>query len=668
VEGAPEPDAEIEPKQETGWKRFTRFVRSLAALACLRLRFGHLALSVLVKYDPFLPRSYRLYLAASLVVTSLFFSAFFYAFRHGQPGSDLPVVAIEDIIVIALIVAAISVPTSIALHSLVRWAGRVYFRWRHPGMYDELQRRKAAEELLARFDTHTLLQAADRAQGVADAPRGSALALASALTGRSSIVSPQGLSPRGDKDVSTSPSAAKHRTRFSFLGSPGGKSRVASIGGHESTEPTGPAPTPLATAVPTGLPLRSPVGDVPVGEVVNTPVNASFAHAEALHVPQSARAASPVLHSATGTTQAAVNGDASRPPSPVAAGAAVAPAPASPQLTIEVSEATETAAAVELDRELPMAYQWVDAPPGCIRFCGWPLRCAGRHPSQKAAYIKRQRQRLAKSTAKLLNPSPATGGLLACLRRAKRRGPQPLPGEDPALFALRRELALLQDKRQFLSAETRYFLSTGLAFAVLMAWSGFCLFYIVTFGATQPAYATGALAVSWLISQGIHLLVTEPGKLLLRLFWALIFQVSTCNCILCGRNLISHSLQPLIIPLLIWIPTFGPLIAGKVTMAVMSDWGDAVLSTRLTHLTIYAAAGTASYVAAESAIVAFVPETLAAVGTLNNTKLQPGSSAERVERTARLRAAAITALYNTVRSRAAGSPSKPKALPKAIKA
>ncbi len=87
-----------------------------------------------------------------------------------------------------------------------------------------------------------------------------------------------------------------------------------------------------------------------------------------------------------------------------------------------------------------------------------------------------------------------------------------------------------------------------------------------------------------------------------------------------------------------------------------------MLSTRLTHLTVYPAAGAASFVAPEAAVIAFVPETLGAVGTLK--AVTAGTGAGAGTDTGRLRTAAITTLYNTACAKplATASAGKEKAL------
>src|SRR5205814_1548157 len=45
------------------------------------------------------------------------------------------------------------------------------------------------------------------------------------------------------------------------------------------------------------------------------------------------------------------------------------------------TDAVESAGvAIADEAELPMPYDWVDPPRGCVRCCGCLLRCAGRHP------------------------------------------------------------------------------------------------------------------------------------------------------------------------------------------------------------------------------------------------------------------------------------------------
>ncbi len=46
----------------------------------------------------------------------------------------------------------------------------------------------------------------------------------------------------------------------------------------------------------------------------------------------------------------------------------------------------------DVDSDDDVQYGWTDAPPGCLRSCGWMLRCCGRHPSQRAVWLRRARE------------------------------------------------------------------------------------------------------------------------------------------------------------------------------------------------------------------------------------------------------------------------------------
>jgi hypothetical protein len=122
-----------------------------------RLLFQHSHLSAFLRFDPRLPRMFRLMIIFVGQFTSLFLSAFLYAFKYGDTkGQTLPQINLTETITLAAITALFNIPFMMFFVKLMNAAGIDEFKWRYPLLYDELIRRHAFENELSKIDTDNL--------------------------------------------------------------------------------------------------------------------------------------------------------------------------------------------------------------------------------------------------------------------------------------------------------------------------------------------------------------------------------------------------------------------------------------------------------------------------------------------------------------------------------
>jgi len=112
-----------------------------------RLFFQHSHLSAFFKFDPRLPRLFRLMTIFIAQFNSLFLSALLYGFKYGSE-TNLPTISIIETIVLAIITAILNVPSLAILFKLMNTAGMAEFTWRYPILVDELKRRHEFEKEL----------------------------------------------------------------------------------------------------------------------------------------------------------------------------------------------------------------------------------------------------------------------------------------------------------------------------------------------------------------------------------------------------------------------------------------------------------------------------------------------------------------------------------------
>jgi hypothetical protein len=115
---------------------------------------------------------------------------------------------------------------------------------------------------------------------------------------------------------------------------------------------------------------------------------------------------------------------------------------------------------------------------------------------------------------------------------------------------------------------------------------GFQIFYISLFGFRNDDKVTLSLTITWALSQGWSLFVVEPGMSFVDL-------------------IITFVIRPAWLPYFLWIPYVGPIVAGKVASDMVSQDGKTILSGRMQNLTLVRAAGAASQLSPELAVVAY---------------------------------------------------------------
>ena len=112
-----------------------------------RIFFQHSHLSAFFKFDPRLPRLFRLMTIFIAQFNSLFLSALLYGFKYGS-DTNLPPISIIETIVLAIITAILNIPSLAILFKLMNTAGMAEFTWRYPILVDELKRRHEFEKEL----------------------------------------------------------------------------------------------------------------------------------------------------------------------------------------------------------------------------------------------------------------------------------------------------------------------------------------------------------------------------------------------------------------------------------------------------------------------------------------------------------------------------------------
>jgi hypothetical protein len=105
-----------------------------------------------------MPRLFRLLVIFIAQFNSLFLTAFLYAFKYGDEsvGADVGTVTLIDIILLAVITAALNTPCMTLLIRMANLAGIEEFKWRYPILYDELIRRHNFENELLLFKNEEL--------------------------------------------------------------------------------------------------------------------------------------------------------------------------------------------------------------------------------------------------------------------------------------------------------------------------------------------------------------------------------------------------------------------------------------------------------------------------------------------------------------------------------
>jgi hypothetical protein len=146
---------EIENENKNSrYNTFKRFV----SIWWNRLLFQHSHLSAFLRFDPRMPRLFRLLIIFVAQFNSLFLTAFLYAFKYGDEtvGADVETITLVEIITLAAITAALNTPCMTILIRMTNLAGIAEFKWRYPILYDELIRRHDFENELLLFTNEEL--------------------------------------------------------------------------------------------------------------------------------------------------------------------------------------------------------------------------------------------------------------------------------------------------------------------------------------------------------------------------------------------------------------------------------------------------------------------------------------------------------------------------------
>jgi hypothetical protein len=117
----------------------------------LRLLYQHFYTSLLVRYDPKVPRVLRALFATVSFFTSVAIVIFFYGYKYGLPGEALPAITTAETVVLSLMSSALTVPIMTILRGLMTRAGEWEFRVRYPMLAAEMDRRHLFERLVGKL-------------------------------------------------------------------------------------------------------------------------------------------------------------------------------------------------------------------------------------------------------------------------------------------------------------------------------------------------------------------------------------------------------------------------------------------------------------------------------------------------------------------------------------
>ncbi len=124
----------------------------------LRLLPQHFYTSLLVRYDPRVPRVLRLLFVCVSFFTSVAVVIFFYGYRYGVPGQSLPEITLAETIVLSLLSSALTTPLITILRMLMTKAGEWEFKVRYPQLAAEIDRRKLFERAIRYLPIDTIIK------------------------------------------------------------------------------------------------------------------------------------------------------------------------------------------------------------------------------------------------------------------------------------------------------------------------------------------------------------------------------------------------------------------------------------------------------------------------------------------------------------------------------
>jgi hypothetical protein len=133
------------------------WIRRVARTICDRILFQHTWLMLYFKYDPRLPRGFRLLFIVNIMFHTLFITTLLYGYT--KSGSAM---TIAESVVLSLITAALNIPFVKCLVAIMNYVGNTEYARRFPAYAAEYARRRAFEDALERVATADLQYALEK--------------------------------------------------------------------------------------------------------------------------------------------------------------------------------------------------------------------------------------------------------------------------------------------------------------------------------------------------------------------------------------------------------------------------------------------------------------------------------------------------------------------------
>lgn len=623
--------------------RLWRLRHFLLRLWVLRVWFSHVYLSIFTKYDPRMPRVNRTLLLCAILIGNMWATAFFYAFRHGQPGDKLPAITPVEMIVVAILSALLQLPVTIALNKLLQAAGEAEFSYRYPFVWSEIQRRRVAESRLARLSKKALeleltagpgaAASGDGGSGSPEAPQWQGII---ASTTASGATLPSAYLDTASKAGLLSPSAAAAGSAMKpadfAITSPmrnGGKTALQRSSSYHS----GGARYVSAAEFDYGWVDAPPACNRHCGVVLracNRHPSQKAAYIEVMAAEEAKQVAASIERkrraaAARAAAKAAANGGAApglarrssvrsitqdSPGSPSLSPSAVAVPGVGTLMTTtgltSVFEGNDNTGSlsprssddgpdVELDDEddeLSKELNGGAVSSGDISdlvaamITGIAGACAG-------VCQRRARYTVAEgvdgASRRMLTGRPAD------TRNFVHKTNQAIISDvnDAVASITAKADDLLDEIDHSGSVKGKMRLvcrvlcpctaMSAVAFAAVFVTMAWWLYYLLLFGISRPAEVTLSFTYAWLTSQGLVMTVLQPTVMLLATVW-------------------SFGIWPAWLPYILWIPYLGPFAAGRTAAALATG---SALTGRMEQLTLVRAAGAASSLSPDAALIAY---------------------------------------------------------------
>ena len=120
------------------------------SMLCNRILFQHTQIGAFFKFDPKMPRLFRIMLIFVGLFNSLFLTALLYGYT--SYGS----MSLSESFVLSIITAVLNYPSLILLNIFMNYAGLHEFKWRYPLLIDELDRRHKYEDEISMYKSKEL--------------------------------------------------------------------------------------------------------------------------------------------------------------------------------------------------------------------------------------------------------------------------------------------------------------------------------------------------------------------------------------------------------------------------------------------------------------------------------------------------------------------------------